>query len=608
MTWQLYPDIITAAKNPGDTPYYTNSSHLPVGYTNDIFEALAIQDDLQTLYTSGTVFHAFLGEKLPDWKAAANLVRKIAENFKLPYYTMSPTYSICPDHGYLSGEHFTCPKCGKTCEVWSRITGYYRPVQNWNDGKVQEFKDRQEYQVENSRLEGRRLCDRECCDGARSRHRAQHTGGVGRGRPVPLHHQDLPQLQHRQAGAGEGGHRLSGDGRERASGAGGPVRYPAGPHPDRPPRRAGGEAGERLHHQKIRHFAERVNNEKGGTLVPPFPSSKMPSLRSSTRGTAVTMRGTAKSPLSSVSHQRGTSMDQYFDIIIVGGGPAGLTAAVYARRAGKSVLLLERESFGGQIASSPKVENFPGLPAVSGAELAERLYSQAEALGTRIELEEALEIQSGTPSRVVTDYGAYTAGAVILAAGMRRRTLGLAGEDRLAGISFCAVCDGAFYAGQDVAVAGGGSTALQDALYLADICRHVTVIHRRSDFRADPILVERAEKTANLTLLRSTVVEALEGSERLTGLTLRNTAVGEVSHLPVSALFQAVGLLPESRLARSLGVPVDEAGFIAAGEDCLTPIPGIFAAGDLRAKEVRQLTTACADGAVAALAACRFCV
>ena len=132
-----------------------------MGYTNDIFEALAIQDDLQTLYTSGTVFHAFLGEKLPDWKAAANLVRKIAENFRLPYYTMSPTYSICPDHGYLSGEHFTCPKCGKTCEVWSRITGYYRPVQNWNDGKVQEFKDRQEYQVENSRLEGRRLCDRD---------------------------------------------------------------------------------------------------------------------------------------------------------------------------------------------------------------------------------------------------------------------------------------------------------------------------------------------------------------------------------------------------------------------------------------------------------------
>ena len=158
---EKYPDILTAAKNPGDTPYYTNSSHLPVGYTADIFDALAIQDELQTLYTSGTVFHAFLGEKLPDWKSAADLVRKIAENFKLPYYTMSPTYSICPDHGYLSGEHATCPKCGKVCEVWSRITGYYRPVQNWNDGKVQEFKDRREYDVANSRLEGRRLCDRE---------------------------------------------------------------------------------------------------------------------------------------------------------------------------------------------------------------------------------------------------------------------------------------------------------------------------------------------------------------------------------------------------------------------------------------------------------------
>ncbi|MDD3347103.1 ribonucleoside triphosphate reductase [Oscillibacter sp.] len=158
---ELYPDILTAAKEPGDTPYYTNSSHLPVGYTADIFDALAVQDELQTLYTSGTVFHAFLGEKLPDWKAAAALVRKIAENFKLPYYTISPTYSICPDHGYIAGEHATCPQCGKTCEVWSRITGYYRPVQNWNDGKVQEFEDRQTYDLGASQLEGRRLCDRE---------------------------------------------------------------------------------------------------------------------------------------------------------------------------------------------------------------------------------------------------------------------------------------------------------------------------------------------------------------------------------------------------------------------------------------------------------------
>ena len=146
-----FPDIITAGDKDG-SPYYTNSSHLPVGYTADIFEALDIQDELQTLYTSGTVFHAFLGEKLPDWKAAANLVRTIAENYALPYYTLSPTYSICKKHGYLAGEQYTCPECGEPTEVYSRITGYYRPVQNWNDGKAQEFKDRKLYDLGNSHL------------------------------------------------------------------------------------------------------------------------------------------------------------------------------------------------------------------------------------------------------------------------------------------------------------------------------------------------------------------------------------------------------------------------------------------------------------------------
>ena len=153
---KMYPDIITAGKE-GETPYYTNSSHLPVGYTEDIFSALDIQDRLQTLYTSGTVFHTFLGEKLPDWKAAANLVKKISDNYKLPYYTMSPTYSICPDHGYITGEAYTCPKCGKKTEVWSRITGYYRPVQNWNDGKVQEFKHRKEYNLASSVLKAKEV-------------------------------------------------------------------------------------------------------------------------------------------------------------------------------------------------------------------------------------------------------------------------------------------------------------------------------------------------------------------------------------------------------------------------------------------------------------------
>ena len=149
---EQYPDIITASEM-SDVPYYTNSSHLPVGYTEDIFSALDIQDELQTLYTSGTVFHAFLGEKLPDWKAAANLVRKIAENYKLPYYTMSPTYSVCKNHGYISGEHFTCPECGEDTEVYSRITGYYRPVRNWNAGKSQEYKERKEYVIDHGALD-----------------------------------------------------------------------------------------------------------------------------------------------------------------------------------------------------------------------------------------------------------------------------------------------------------------------------------------------------------------------------------------------------------------------------------------------------------------------
>ena len=145
---ERYPDIITASQ--GDTPYYTNSSHLPVSFTDDVFTALDIQDELQTLYTSGTVFHTFLGEKLPDWHAAADLVRKIAENYRLPYYTISPTYSVCSDHGYIAGEHFNCPKCGKKTEVYSRITGYYRPVQNWNSGKTQEYSERLEYNIDES--------------------------------------------------------------------------------------------------------------------------------------------------------------------------------------------------------------------------------------------------------------------------------------------------------------------------------------------------------------------------------------------------------------------------------------------------------------------------
>ena len=299
-------------------------------------------------------------------------------------------------------------------------------------------------------------------------------------------------------------------------------------------------------------------------------------------------------------------MNEHVDILIVGGGPAGLTAAIYARRSGKSVLVLEKEAFGGQIASSPRVDNFPGCYGVSGAELAERLFSQAEALGARVELEEVLTIQPGTPHIVTTDYGAYSASALILATGMKHRSLGLPGEDTLAGISYCAVCDGAFYAGKDVAVAGGGNTALQDALFLSDLCRHVTVIHRRDQFRGDPILAEALGRRENVTLRMNTVITALRGQNALSGLVLRDTVTGAESELEVAGLFQAVGQQPQTQLAAALGL-TGTGGFLPAGEDCRTAVPGVFVAGDCRTKDVRQLTTACADGAVAALAACRWC-
>lgn len=301
-------------------------------------------------------------------------------------------------------------------------------------------------------------------------------------------------------------------------------------------------------------------------------------------------------------------MHEHFDLIIVGAGPAGLTAAVYARRAGRSVLVLERSSIGGQIASAPKVENYPGFSAISGAELAERLYTQAGDLGARIELETVTSIVPGPVHTVTTDYGTYTATAVILATGTVHRALGLPGEDTLSGISYCAVCDGAFYQGRDVAVCGGGNSALQESLFLSDLCRHVTLIHRRQEFRGDPILLEALQTRSNVTILPETRIAALESRDgTLTGLLLEHAVSGTQSHLDVDGLFAAVGQQPDTALSQALGI-AGEDGYIPAGEDCRTAIGGIFVAGDCRTKDVRQLTTACADGASAALAACRWCV
>ena len=292
------------------------------------------------------------------------------------------------------------------------------------------------------------------------------------------------------------------------------------------------------------------------------------------------------------------------DIVIIGAGPAGLTAAIYALRAGKSVLVLEKELFGGQITYSPSVENYPGYKQISGNEFAENLIEQATALGAEIELAEATKTGDGPVKTVITDGGSYECKSVIIAAGSRHRRLGLRGEEELigAGVSYCAVCDGAFFKGKTVAVAGGGDAALQDAIFLSDRCRKVFVIHRRDTFRGEARLETVLRSRDNVEFVMNSVVESLEGKEKLSGVTVRNRQTGETKTIPLDGLFIAVGQEPQTTPV-SDRIPLDGAGYADAGEDCRTGTPGIFVAGDCRRKAVRQLTTAVGDGAVAGLAA-----
>lgn len=297
-----------------------------------------------------------------------------------------------------------------------------------------------------------------------------------------------------------------------------------------------------------------------------------------------------------------------YDIVIVGGGTAGLTAAIYGLRAGKTVLLIEGNTFGGQITLSPHVENYPGIAKMSGNEFATALVQQASDLGAEMEYTKVTAVKSEAGKKiVVTEDKEYECKAVILATGVSHRHLGLAREEALvgAGVSYCAVCDGAFFKGSDVAVIGGGSTALQDAMFLSDYCSHVYVVHRRDEFRGEEYLVKALTEKDNVTFKLDSIVSALRGEDVVEGITILNKKTGEASEIKLEGVFVAVGQKPNNDIF-SETVKLNDYGYILAAEDCMTSSPGVFAAGDCRTKEVRQLTTAAADGSVAAIAACRY--
>ena len=300
-----------------------------------------------------------------------------------------------------------------------------------------------------------------------------------------------------------------------------------------------------------------------------------------------------------------------YDIIIIGAGPAGLTAAVYARRANKSVLLLDKGAFGGQITFSPKVENYPGFASISGSELADYMVEQALTQGAEVEVEAATGIEispDGITKTVVTEDGnRYEALAVIIATGAKHRHLGLPNEDKFIGegISFCAVCDGAFYKDKTVALIGGGNSALQEAILLSETCKKVIVVQNLDFLTGEQQLQDIISQRDNIEVITGHIVSEIPDGDALHAVVIESVATKERKTLTVDGMFVAIGLVPENTPFESL-IDLDKWGYADAGEDCLTRTPGVYVAGDCRHKSIRQITTATADGAVSAVAACRY--
>ena len=296
-----------------------------------------------------------------------------------------------------------------------------------------------------------------------------------------------------------------------------------------------------------------------------------------------------------------------YDMIVIGAGPAGLTAAIYARRAGKSVLVLEKDTFGGQVTFSPKLENYPGFADISGNELAQRMLEQAMGLGAEIDMDAVTDVLPGTPLTVVGENASYEAKSVIIAAGARHRRLGLPNEEALIGngLSFCAVCDGAFYQGQHVAVIGGGNTALQEIALLADVCKKVTVVQNMPFLTGEQSMIDRLGDKTNVEYLFSTIVDGYLGDGTLTGLRLKNVETDTLTELAVDGAFLAIGTEPENAPFARVAA-CNDWGYIIADESGRTWTPGVFVAGDCRTKQYRQVATAISDGAAAALNACRW--